>query len=247
MNPKTAEEIQNIRESGRLLAIVLQRVAKSAIPGIRTDELDQIARDELARLDGDHAFLDYQGFPGVICISVNDAVVHGIPDHYVLQNGDVVGLDYGVNYRGMITDSAVTVGVGTISKEAARLIKVTEQSMYTGIDQVKNGAHVGDIGSAVEEVLKRANLGIVRQLTGHGVGHEVHEQPAIPNFGVAGKGPILKTGMTIAIEPMATLGGDPVIFESDGWTVSTADHSLGAHFEHTVLVAEDGYEILTQW
>ncbi len=247
MKPKTPQEIENIRISGHMTAKVLQLLAKRAIPGVTTEELDALAMEEVERLGGKPAFLGYQGFPKSVCISINDEIVHGIPRGTVLRAGDIVGLDYGVDYHGMITDSAVTVGVGKISKEAQRLITLTERSMYAGIDQVKGGAHTGDISAAVQAVLAPEHLGIVRDMAGHGVGHEIHEDPWIPNFGVAGKGPVLQTGMTIAIEPMATLGTHEVIFESDGWTVSTADGSLAAHFEHTVLVTDDGYEVLTQW
>jgi methionyl aminopeptidase len=245
MKPKTPQEIENIRESGRITAEVLKLLAKSAIPGITTEELDDIAMQETERLGAKPAFLGFEGFPKAVCISVNEAVVHGIPDNYVLQNGDVVGLDFGVSYGGMVTDSAITVGVGRVDPQATRLIQITEQSMYAGIDMIKTGARTGDVGAAIEAVIRKAQLGLVRDLAGHGVGHSLHEDPWIPNYGTSGQGSTLKSGMTIAIEPMATLGTDDVILEADGWTVTSADGSLAAHFEHTVLVTDDGFEVLT--
>jgi methionyl aminopeptidase len=179
-------------------------------------------------------------------VSVNDEIVHGIPGSRVLSEGDIVGLDYGVNFEGMITDSAITVEIGGVSKDAHRLVLATEQAMYAGIDQVRAGVHIGDISAAVQERLNQDKLGIIRDLAGHGVGHELHEEPWVPNFGAKGHGPILKAGMTIAIEPMASLGTHEVVWGLDGWTISTDDGSLGAHFEHTVLVTETGFEILTQ-
>ena len=247
MKPKSEQEIKDMRESGRMTAAVLKLLAKSTIPGITTEELDAMAVQELDRLGGEPAFLGYQGFPKVVCISINDQIVHGIPGSYVLQRGDVVGLDFGVRFHGMITDSAITVSVGDSDKSTQRLIKATEESMYAGIDKVKDGAHTGDIGAAVQAVLDREGLGIVRDLAGHGVGHSLHEDPWVPNFGIPGRGMMLQAGMTIAIEPMATLGTHQVILEDDGWTVSTADQSVAAHFEHTVLVTDDGNEVLTAW
>lgn len=253
MKPKTPVEINNIRRSGRILADILKLVAKRAVVGITTAELAELAQVELAKSGGTPPFLNYgaghgvKPFPSVICISVNDEVVHGLPGGRELRDGDIVGLDFGVNYNGMITDSAVTVGVGKVSKESKRLMKVTKEALQAGIDQVRAGARVGDISAAVEERLRRDNLGVVEELAGHGVGHALHEEPWIPNFGRRGKGPILKTGMTIAIEPMATLGRKDVMWHRDGWTISTHDGSLAAHFEHTVLVTDDGHEVLTAW
>jgi methionyl aminopeptidase len=244
VKPKTPEEIENLRESGRIVAQVRDIMARHAVAGISTAELEQVGAAELERLGGKPVHVD--GYPSICCISVNQQVVHGIPGPYLLKTGDIVGFDFWASYNGMITDSAVTIGVGEISKEARRLLKATEEAMYAGIDKVKNGARTGDVSAAIEAVLKRENLGIVREMAGHGVGHELHEDPWLPNFGTAGQGTVLKTGMTIAIEPMAALGSDKIIFEDDGWTVSMADESLAAHFEHTVLVIEDGFEILTQ-
>lgn len=246
MRPKSPEEIQNMRIAGRMLAQVLEVLKNSIKAGMTTQHLDYIARDELKKLGGNAPFLGYQGFPATLCVSVNEEVVHGMPGDRIIKDGDIVGLDYGVEYRGMITDSAITVPVGSVTPEAQKLIETTKKSMMAGIKAVKAGAHVGDISAAVESVLKPAGYGIVEDLAGHGVGDSLHEEPWIPNFGKAGKGPILEVGMTICIEPMATLGSKKVRIAKDRWTVYTKDMSLAAHFEHTILVTEKGHEILTQ-
>lgn len=247
MHPKTESEIEAIRESGQMLAQVRDLVAKNIVVGATTKELADIARKELRSLGGEPAFYKYMGFPEVICISVNEQVVHGIPSNYEVQEHDLVSIDYGVKYKGMITDSAVTVIAGERNHPGRlrRLVSATKESLDAGIDQIKAGARVGDISAAIEQRLKRDGLGIVRDLVGHGVGHEVHEEPEIPNYGTAGRGELLKEHMTIAVEPMATLGKDEVFIEPDGWTITSRDKSLSAHFEHTILVTGDGYEILT--
>jgi methionyl aminopeptidase len=244
--PKTEAEIQNLKKSGRMLAQVLAILRKAAKVGVTTAELDSLAAKELVKLGGKPAFLGYRGFPAVLCISINDEVVHGIPGDRKLEEGDIVGLDFGVDYEGMITDSAITVEIGKVSKDAHRLVKATEEALMIGIDQVRAGVHIGDIGAAIEARLRKDKLGVIEDLAGHGVGHELHEEPWVPNFGTVGRGPVLREGMTIAIEPMATLGTHEVVWGIDGWTISTGDGSLGAHFEHTVLVTKDGAEILTQ-
>lgn len=249
---KTAAEIRAMRESGRMLATVLQSLKGQVTAGMTTKDIANIAAAELQGLGGKPAFLGYQGFPDVICISVNDEVVHGIPSaKRVIQGGDIVSLDFGVDYDGMITDSALTVIVGKPrSPKHEQLVRATEASMYEGIAAVRDRVRTGDIGAAVESVLVNPRLGgpfgIVRDLVGHGVGHELHEDPNIPNYGRAGSGPWLDAGMTIAIEPMATLGGERVYVAEDDWTIKTADGSWAAHFEHTVLITEDGAEIITQ-
>ncbi len=243
---KTAVEIERIRVSGHMLAEVLRFLVPQTVAGVTTAHLDKLASRELERLGGQPAFLGYQGFPGVICISVNDELVHGIPGKRVLAEGDIVGLDFGVNYEGMITDGAVTVPVGKISGEAQRLLTATQGALQRGISHARAGARVGDIGHAIEARLKQDKLGVVEELCGHGVGHQVHEDPLILNYGKAGTGARLKAGMTIAIEPMATLGSREIIVDHDGWTIKTHDHSLAAQFEHTVLVTEAGCEILTK-
>jgi methionyl aminopeptidase len=242
---KTPAEIQDMRVGGQMLGQVLQVTKAAMRPGITTAELDDIAAAELKRLGGEPAFLGHEGFPKVICISVNDEVVHGIPGSRVLQDGDIVGLDFGVRYNGLITDSAITAPLGAISAPAERLLKITQQALMIGIDQATAGNHVGDIGAAVERHLKKDNLGVIAELAGHGVGYDLWEEPNIPNLGTAGSGPVLKAGMTIAIEPMATLGGPKVEVLDDKWTIATRDGSLAAQFEHTVLITDGPAEILT--
>lgn len=242
---KTEQEIEDIRVSGKMLANVLEYLKPKVVPGITTKELADLAAEELKKLGGKPAFLGYGGFPDVICISRNEEVVHGIPGGEVVEDGDLVSLDFGVDYNGMITDSAITVIAGEGSGAKRKLLKGTEESLYAGINIVKNGVKIGDIGAAVEKVLTQYGFGIVRDLVGHGVGHNVHEEPDIPNYGLAGTGKILQTGMTIAIEPMSTLGSERVVLDSDGWTIKTYDNSLSAHFEHTILILPDSAEILT--
>jgi len=243
---KTVEEIEAMREGGKMLATVLKLMRDRTEAGISPKDLSAIAAKELKALGGEPAFLGYQGFPDVICISLNEEVVHGIPNGVELVEGDLISFDFGVAYKGMITDSAITVTVGQVSDEAKKLIVVTKESMQAGINVVKNGIKTGNIGAAVEKKLSENGLGIVRDLVGHGVGHELHEDPNIPNYGRNDTGMVLRAGMTIAIEPMATLGSDSVTVTDDGWTVATSDRSLSAHFEHTVLVTENSFEILTK-
>ena len=245
---KSAEEIDAMRTSGSMLASVLQTIDREVQVGMSGRDVSEIAKRELKALGGKPSFLGYGGFPDVICISANDEIVHGIPTDRPFENGDIVSFDFGVTYRAMITDSAFTKVIGkNDSKDVERLMKGTEQSMYAGIETLKNGVRVGDIAANIERVLKRYDLGIIRELVGHGVGHEVHEDPNIPNYGVAGTGQKLSAGMTIAIEPMATLGTQAISVDDDGWTIRTQDGSLAAHFEHTILITERGYEILTAW
>ncbi len=242
---KTAAEIEAMRQSGQILAAVLTYLERQIAPGMTTEELDQLAAAETRRLGGKAAFLGHEGFPKSICISVNEAVVHGIPGERVIAEGDVVGLDFGIRYKGMITDSAVTVAVGTVSAPAQRLLKATNEALYLGIDQATAGHHVGDVSAAIERHLERANLGIIQELAGHGVGRELWEEPQILNYGRAGSGPVLKAGMTVAIEPMASLGGPAIHMLGDHWTIATRDGSLAAQFEHTVLITDGPAEILT--
>lgn len=245
--PKTPEEISSIRESGKMLGHVLEILKKSIQPGISTKGLAIIAQNELAKIGGEPAFLGYQGFPDVACVSINEEVVHGIPSpDRVVSSGDIVSVDFGVVYRGMITDAAFSVIAGAPkSREHLKLLETTKKSLLQGVKSVKNNAMTGDIGYSIEQVLSKKNYGIVRDLVGHGVGHYLHEEPNIPNYGKRGKGFCLQTGMTIAVEPMSTLGSPSVYIRPDGWTVATQDGSLSAHFEHTILVTENGYEILT--
>lgn len=245
---KTRSEIAAMRESGRMLATVLKVLQDRIQAGMSTQDLDDIAAAEVAKLGGKPAFFGYQGFPRTICVSVNDEVVHGIPraDKFIAE-GDIVGLDFGVKYDGMITDAAVSVIVGKPKqKRHIQLLQDTKNALQAGIQAVHDQVRTGDIGHAVESSLQHRPYGIVRDLVGHGVGHMVHEDPNIPNYGRANTGPWLSAGMTIAIEPMLTLGGEKVYIADDGWTIVTADGSWAAHFEHTVLITQDGCEVLTQ-
>lgn len=247
---KTEAEIDAMRTAGKMLATVLALVEKSAQPGMTTKDLANIAAEELKGLGGKPSFLGYGGataFPDVICISVNDEVVHGIPNtKQPLQPGDLISIDFGVTFDGMVTDAARSFVLGDAKAQVKQLVRDTEAAMFAGIEVLRDGVRVGDIANAIQKVLVKGNYGIVRDLVGHGVGHQLHEEPDIPNYGFGGSGPILKSGMTVAIEPMATLGTHAVTVDDDQWTIRTADGSLAAHFENTVLITDRGYEILTQ-
>lgn len=246
MTVKKPHEIDDMRISGKMLAQILATLCDIAVPGLTPKELALSARDELRKLGGSPTFLGYHGFPDVICISVNEQVQHAIPGARPLQGGDVVNFDFGVTYNGMITDAGTTIVVGAKpTPEQIRLLKGTELALQTALLTVRAGVRVGDISNAIEKVLKAHSLGIVRELVGHGVGYRLHEDPEIPNYGKAGTGPLLKSGMTIAIEPIATLGSPDIYEEKDGWTLSSWDGSQSAQFEHTLLVTDDGCEILT--
>lgn len=245
---KTPAEIEAMRQGGKLLATVLATLKESIKEGMTTKDLAEIAKRELRGTGGQPTFLGQYGFKDVICISVNDEVVHGIPSaDKIIKAGDLVSMDFGVTYDGMITDSSTTVIVGKPkSSKDAELVATTEQSLLAGKKVLKHGVKVGDIAEAIQKILQERKYGIVRDLVGHGVGHELHEDPNIPNYGKAGTGPVLYAGMTIAIEPMATQGTHKVYVDHDGWTVRTVDGSLSAHFEHTILITQTGSEILTQ-
>lgn len=249
---KTKEEIELLRESGKRLARVLNAVAKEIKPGVTTQYLDEVA-ERLIRATGDTPpFLNYtprgarKPFPASLCVSVNDEIVHGIPSDRVIEEGDVVSIDLGLTHKGMITDAALTVAVGKVSPAIAELIIQTKRSLEEGIRAMRPGGHIGDIGAAVERVAHKHNYGIVRELGGHGVGHAVHEDPYVPNYGKKGSGPILKPGMVLALEPMFMLGREDIRLMPDGYTIVSEDASLSAHFEHTVVVTETGVEILTK-
>ena len=245
---KNSLEIENMRISGKILAHVLNFLSTRISEGMSTKDIAELAKSELKPTGGIPTFLGYYGFPDIICISVNDEVVHGIPRrNRIIKQGDIVSLDFGVTYNGMITDAAISIIVGTpIDKKHVELLVQAERALMKGISNIRDGVKVGDISNSIQNILDNGKYGIVRDLVGHGVGHALHEEPNIPNYGNKNNGPLLSTGMTIAIEPMATLGGDDVIQDYDGWTMRTADGSLAAHFEHTVLVTESGYEILTK-
>ena len=245
---KTAAEIQAMREGGKILATIFEGLKQQIKPGVSELELDVWVDAEIKRRGAIATYkTDEVNFPAAICISTNEQIVHSIPGAYVLQEGDVISCDLVITYKGMKTDSAFTTVVGGKPNGAQKhLIKATEQSLYAGIDAIKGPVRIGDISAAIEKVLKEAKLGIIRELVGHGIGHEMHDGIEIPNYGKKGTMGLLTPGDTIAIEPMATLGREKIIQEDDGWTISTRDGSLAAHFEHTVLITEDGAEILTQ-
>lgn len=245
---KTPAEIEAMREGGKILATVFDGLKKQIKPGVSEKELDAWVDKEIMRLGAIATYKTPEvNFPAAICISTNEQIVHSIPTDYVLQKGDVVGFDLVITYKGMKTDSAFTTVVGGEPNGVQKhLINATERSLYAGIDAIKGPVRTGDIGAAIEKVLKNGKLGIIRELVGHGIGHEMHQRPDVPNYGKKGTGDFLDVGDTIAIEPMATLGGERIIQEDDGWTLSTKDGSLAAHFEHTVLITKDGAEILTQ-
>jgi len=245
----TEQEIAAMRESGRMLATVLELIRKEAKAGMTPKDVSALAARELEKLGGNAPFKGFEGYPDIICISNNNEVQHCIPNDVPFKDGDIVNFDFGVEYQGMITDSGISLSIGGLDKAdtaGKRLLEGTERALYAGIDQVRDGAHVGDISAAIQQVLQSYNLGIVRELVGHGVGHELHEKPDIPNYGVKGTGPTLKAGMTIAIEPITTLGDYRIFQARDGWALLTMDGSRSAQFEHTVLVTETGAEILTQ-
>ncbi len=243
---KTEEEIQTIRESAKILANVIKELEKMIKPGITTLELDRAAEALILSMGATPAFKNYNNFPYALCASVNEIVVHGYPSNYVLKEGDIIGLDLGVLYKGYYSDSAVTVAVGKVSYEAKKLIDTTKKALEIGIKQVKAGNTLGDIGSAIQKYAEGKGFGVVRDLCGHGIGKDLHEDPQILNYGKKGTGPKLVEGMVICIEPMLTAGDWKIKKAKDGYGFATKDNSLSAHFEHTIVVAKKGAEILTK-
>lgn len=242
---KTPEQQQIMREGGKRLMQIRDTLATSVKAGMTTGELEAIAVDLFKQSGGEPTFLGFHGYPATTCISVNEEVVHGIPGNRVIKDGDVIGIDTGLRYKGFCTDTAVTVTVGKVKPEILQLLDATKESLQIGLEQVKPGNRIGDISHAIQEAIEEYGYGIVRDLTGHGIGKGQWEEPPIPNFGRAGQGPEIKEGMALAIEPMVTLGSSRVRQLDDGWTIVTMDGSPAAHFEHTVLVTKNGYEIIT--
>ncbi|MEP7205249.1 MAG: type I methionyl aminopeptidase [Candidatus Saccharibacteria bacterium] len=245
---KTTAEIEAMRQGGKLLATIYDGLKKQVVIGMSEIEADAWVAREIIALGATATYKTAEvNFPNVICISVNDQIVHSIPTDYRFERGDIVSFDLVITYGNMKTDSAFSMVVGEAPTGATKhLLNLTERSLYAGIDAIKGPTRVGDIGAAVEKVLHDGKLGIIRELVGHGIGHEMHQAPEVPNWGKKGTGVLLVPGDTIAIEPMATLGGEKIITDPDGWTIRTRDGSLAAHFEHTVLITDDGVEILTQ-
>ncbi len=243
---KSEREIRCMREAGRIVALALDAVGKVVEPGITTQELDEVARRTIVEHGARPAFKGLYGFPANICVSVNCEVVHGIPGSRKLAEGDIVSVDCGAEIGGFNGDSAITIPVGIVSPEIARLIEETRNALYKGIEQAIAGNRVGAISHAVQTYAEKAGFGVVREYVGHGIGRSMHEEPEVPNFGFADRGPLLKAGMVLAIEPMINLGARAVKSTDDGWTVVTRDGKPSAHFEHTVAIMPDGPEILTR-
>lgn len=242
---KTDEEIQLIRESAQILGKAHGEVAKRIKPGVKTKELDQVAEEFIRDSGGLPSFKNYHGFPSALCISVNETVVHGFPGTYELKETDVVSVDCGVKFKGFHSDSAYTYPLEKVSKEVLDLLERTYESLYLGIAQAKAGNRMGDVSFAIQSYVEQFGYGVVRELVGHGVGKDLHEDPEVPNYGKRGKGVKLEAGMVIAIEPMINLGTKNVVQEKDGWTIRTSDRKPSAHFEHTVVVHKDRTEVLT--
>jgi methionyl aminopeptidase len=242
---KSAREIEIMRQAGRIVATVLAELKSQVKPGMKTRELDKIAERETEKLGAVPSFKGYHGYPASVCVSINDEIVHGIPGDRIMNEGDIVSIDFGAIYNDFQGDSAITVAVGTITPEAEKLLKATEGSLMAGIQAAHAGARLGDISAAIQDYAESRGYGVVREYTGHGIGRDMHEDPQIPNFGMPGQGPILKTGMTIALEPMINIGDWRTRVEDDNWTVRTSDGSLSAHFEHTIVITDNGSEILT--
>lgn len=240
------EEIDAIREAARLVAQTLALLGREVRPGVTTAVLDRLAEEFIRDHGGRPAFKGYRGFPASICPSINDEVVHGIPGPRRLAEGDVVGVDVGVEKGGYYGDAAVTFPVGEVSEEAARLLQVTREALMRGVAQAKAGNRVGDISHAIQSHVEGHRFSVVRSLVGHGIGREMHEEPQVPNYGLPDRGPRLMVGQVLAIEPMVNAGGPDVVTRDDGWTVVTKDGTLSAHFEHTVAVGPEGPEILSQ-
>lgn len=247
INLKNASEIEIMRQGGKILSAILSSLRERAVPGVKKSELDELAKRLCTKNHVKPSFLGYGGYPAALCVSVNNEVVHGLPNDAELKEGDLVSLDMGVQLSGFHTDSALSFVCAVRDEKAEKLIKTAENAFFSGVDLIKPGVHLGDVSARIQQTGEYYGYGVVRMLVGHGIGRDVHEDPHIPNYGQKGTGPVLKAGMTLAIEPMFTESGEVgVVLAPDGWTYCTADGSHATHFEHTVLVTEGGYEILTQ-
>ena len=242
---KTSEEIELIKESAQILGKAHAEIARMIKPGAKTSEMDRVAEEFIRDHGGVPSFLNYNGFPYTLCVSPNEQVVHGFPSDSELQDGDILSIDCGVFYKGFHSDSAYTYPVGEVEEEKLQLLRVTKESLYKGIDEAVVGKRIGDISYAVQHYVEEFGYSVVRELVGHGVGKELHESPEVPNYGKRGKGPLLKEGMVLAIEPMINLGKKEIVQESDGWTIRTRDRAISAHYEHTVAIANGKAAVLT--
>ncbi len=242
---KSDREIEIMRQAGKIVAAVLDELKSRVKPGMKTRELDEIAQRETEKLGAVPSFKGYHGYPASVCVSINDEIVHGIPGGRVLKEGDIVSIDFGVIYKDFQGDAAITVGVGDISPEAEKLLEATEGALMAGIGAAYAGGRLGDVSAAIQDYVESRGYSVVREYTGHGIGRNMHEDPQIPNFGIPGQGPVLKKGMTLALEPMVNIGDWRTRLEDDNWTVRTSDGSLSAHFEHTIAITDEGSEVLT--
>ena len=247
IKPKTEEEIELLRENAIIVSKTLAEVGKVVAPGVTTKELNRVAETFIRDNGAIPSFLGFEGFPAAICASVNDVVVHGFPSDYVLKEGDIVTADIGTLYKGYNGDSAYTFEVGEVRQDVRQLLQVTKDSLYKGIEQAVAGKHIGDIGQTVQDHCEQYGYGIVRELTGHGIGKEMHEEPQVPNYGKRGQGKGLKAGMCIAIEPMVTQGDRKIYLDKDRWSIRTYDHKPSAHFEHTIAIRKGKAEILSSF
>ncbi|MFT5206510.1 MAG: methionyl aminopeptidase [Candidatus Omnitrophota bacterium] len=243
---KTEIQFGHMRKAGAIIKLIFEKIAKEIKPGITTGDLDQMAYEIVIKNNAKPAFKGYHGFPATICASVNDEIVHGIPGDRLLNDGDIVGVDVGAIVHGFFADAARTFAVGDVSKEILNLMKVTRQSLDKGIGQIKTGNHISDISHAVESHVNPYGYGIVKQYVGHGIGSNLHEEPQIPNYGKPNEGPEIEVGMAFAIEPMINLGTEETKVLEDGWTVVTADGKVSCHYENTILITENGREVITQ-
>jgi methionyl aminopeptidase len=242
---KSSQELEYLQAGGKILAHVLQVVSKQAKVGVTTRQLEKIAQAEIKKFGATPSFQNYQGYPAALCTSVNQQIVHGIPTDYALRSGDILGIDCGVWYKGFCTDMALTVGVGEVSAENKKLIKTTSESLTQGLTQIKSGNRIGDYAAAVQKYVERQGFSVIRGLVGHGVGKQVHEEPRVPNFGKPHTGVVLTEGLVLALEPMVAVGSYELEILADGWTIIMSDGSMSAHFELTIVVTKNGYELIT--